>query len=50
MIPYFVTVLDLVNDEITKDINTELEKQIDELVKTGLSRYIALPTSVSDSN
>lgn len=50
MIPYFVTVLDLVNDEITKDINTEIEKQIDDLVKNGLSRNIALPTLVNDGN
>lgn len=42
MIPYFVTVLDQVSDEITKWINTDLETQIDEIVKNGLSRDIAI--------
>ncbi|MDD2870584.1 MAG: VCBS repeat-containing protein [Candidatus Gracilibacteria bacterium] len=50
MIPYIVTVLDLVNDEITKDVNTEVEKQIDDIVKNGFSRKIALPTRVIDGN
>ncbi len=50
MMPYFVTVLDTVNDEITKDINTEIEKQIDDLVKNWLSRDIALPTRMTDAN
>lgn len=50
MIPYIVTVLDLVNDEITKDVNTEVEKQIDDIVKNWFSRKIALPTRVIDGN
>jgi hypothetical protein len=32
LIPYFVTVLDLVNDEIIKEASNEIEAQIDELV------------------
>ncbi len=45
MIPYLVTVLDLVNDEIVKDINTELESQIDDLIQNWLSKDIAIPTT-----
>jgi len=47
-VPYFITVLDQVNDEILKDVNDELEKQTDEIVKKGLSRNIALPTKIID--
>jgi hypothetical protein len=32
LIPYFVTVLDVVNDEIIKDVNNEIENKIDDLV------------------
>ncbi len=44
-IPYFVSILDVVNDEIIKDVNNELEKQIDDVVKNWLSRYLAVPSS-----
>ena len=43
-IPYLVTILDSVNDEIIKEANDDLEDKIDELVKNGLSRDIAIPT------
>lgn len=43
-IPYLVTILDSVNDEIIKEANDDLEEKIDELVKNGLSRNIAIPT------
>jgi hypothetical protein len=46
MIPYLVSVLDLVNDEIIKDVNIEIEKQIDDLVKEWFSRKIAIPTKI----
>lgn len=44
-IPYIVSVLDIVNDQIIKDINDELEVEIDNLVENGLSRKIAIPTT-----
>jgi hypothetical protein len=34
-IPYLITTLDVVNDEIIKMFNTELENEIDRLVMTG---------------
>ena len=43
LITYFVTVLDLVNDQIIKEASSEIEEQIDTLVQGGLSRNIALP-------
>jgi hypothetical protein len=43
-IPYLVTILDSVNDEIIKEANDDLEEKIDDLVKNGLSRNIAIPT------
>ena len=46
LIPYLITVLDLVNDEIIKEVNDEIEKEIDLLVEWGLSRKIALPTMI----
>lgn len=44
-VPYIVTVLDLVNDEIIKSFNDELEEKIDDIVKNWLSRNIAIPTT-----
>ncbi|MDD2907859.1 MAG: VCBS repeat-containing protein [Candidatus Gracilibacteria bacterium] len=44
-IPYFISVLDIVNDQIIKELNDELEGQIDSLVSNGLSRKIAIPTT-----
>jgi hypothetical protein len=44
LVPYFVSVLDLVNDEIIKQANNDIEKYIDTLVQNKLSRKIAIPT------
>lgn len=38
--PYLISVLDIVNDEIVKEINDDLEHEIDEIVKNWLSRKI----------
>jgi len=46
LIPYFVTVLDLVNDQIIKEASNEIEGEIDNLVQGWLSRNIALPTDI----
>lgn len=43
-IPYFISVLDIVNDQIIKEMNDDLEVQIDNLVSNWLSRKIAIPT------
>jgi hypothetical protein len=48
LIPYLITVLDLVNDSIIKDVNTEVENNIDDLVKDGLSRNIAIPDYIKE--
>ena len=48
LIPYIVTVLDLVNDSIIKDVNTEIENKIDNLVKNWLSRNIAIPAQIKE--
>lgn len=48
-IPYLISVLDIANDEILKDLNTDLENQIDKLVQNWLSRKIALPVSYTFS-
>ncbi len=50
MIPYFVTVLDSVNDEVIKDVTSELENKIDDLVKTELQEDIYVPTILEESN
>lgn len=41
---FIISSLDTVNTEIIKSINNVLEQQIDNLVKGGLSRKIAIPT------
>jgi len=48
LIPYLVTVLDIVNDGIIQDVNNEIENEIDDLVKNWLSRNIAIPTWYRD--
>jgi len=50
LIPYFVSVLDLISAKVIKSANTDLEKQIDDLVKTSLSRNIAIPEKIIDNN
>jgi len=44
--PAFISSLDEISSRIIKDANNNLEKQIDDLVKNGLSRKIAIPESV----
>ncbi|PID86452.1 hypothetical protein CSB08_00530 [Candidatus Gracilibacteria bacterium] len=44
---FIISTLDTVNTEVIKSINNELEEQIDNLVKSGLSRKIAIPTVIS---
>lgn len=48
LIPYLVTVLDIVNDWIIQDVNTDIENEIDNLVKNWLSRNIAIPSQVKE--
>jgi len=43
-IPYLITILDSVNDEIIKEANDDLEEKIDDLIINGFSRDIAIPT------
>ncbi len=43
LIPTLVTNLDLLSQNSVKNVNNDLEKIIDDLVKTGLSRNIAIP-------
>lgn len=40
--PYIVNVLDIVNDQIIKELNDDFEKQVDDLVKNWLSRKVAI--------
>ncbi len=42
-IPYFITMLDTINSEIIKDVNTELENYIDAIVLNGLASDILIP-------
>ncbi|PID87581.1 hypothetical protein CSB07_00690 [Candidatus Gracilibacteria bacterium] len=49
-IPYFITVLDIVNDEIIKDLESDLDREIDSLVKNGLSSKIIVPDSYEVSS
>ncbi len=50
LIPYFVSVLDLVSSKVIKSANTDLEKQIDNLVEKSLSRKIAIPKKITTNN
>jgi hypothetical protein len=45
MAPFLISVLDKVSAQVVKNVNTNLEKQIDEIVDNGLSRSIAIPLS-----
>ena len=47
MIPYLVTVLDGVNDEVLRKANDDIEGKVDEVVKGGLARDLAVPTTVN---
>lgn len=47
LIPFLVTVLDLVSVQVVKNANSEIENKIDEVITSGLSRNIALPTEIT---
>lgn len=44
LIPYLATNVDFLSQSILKNVNTDLEKEIDKIVKNWLSRNIAIPT------
>lgn len=46
-IPYLVSIIDVVSDELIKNVNTDIENKIDDLVKNGLSRNIPILESYS---
>jgi hypothetical protein len=46
MIPYLVSVLDVVSDEVEKAANNDIANKIESLVANGLSRNLALPTKL----
>ncbi|MCD5380636.1 VCBS repeat-containing protein, partial [Candidatus Gracilibacteria bacterium] len=48
-IAYLISILDTLGDNVIKGVNNNLEEKIDELVKGGLSRKIAVPLSISVS-
>jgi len=48
-IPYLVTLLDSVNDEIVKEAIVDLEKKIDEKVETQLQKDIYIPYKIEES-
>ena len=48
-IPYLVSVLDTIWDNVILWASNNLEEKIDELVKSGLSRKIVVPTSISSN-
>ena len=50
MPPFLISVLDQVNAQIIKNANQNLENQITEIVKNGLSRNIAIPVQQSTSD
>jgi len=45
-VPYFVSVLDLVSDEVIKSVNTDLENQLDITVKNSLAKDIKIPNKI----
>ena len=48
-IPYLITLLDSVNDEIVKEAIVDLEKKIDEKVETQLQKDIYIPYKIEES-
>lgn len=46
LIPWLITSIDTVSQSIIKDVNTDLENKIDEIVANWLSRDIAIPTTM----
>jgi len=49
-IPYFISILDLVSDEVLKSTNTDLETQVDNIIKKDLAKNIKIPNSFSNWN
>ena len=49
-IPYFITVLDLVNDEIVKEANKDIEEYINTIVEWWLARKVAVFAWVEENN
>lgn len=45
---FFVWFLDEISDRILKDATIEVENSIDDIIKNGVSRKIAIPTSVQE--
>ena len=48
-IPYLITLLDSVNDEIVKEAIVDLEEKIDEKVETQLQKDIYIPYKIEES-
>ena len=49
MIPYFISVLDLIGEKVVKSANTDLEKEIDNLVINSLAKDIKIPEQIKDN-
>ena len=49
MIPYLIELLDEMSFNMLKDVNTDIENHIDDLVINWLSRNIAIPTTIEVS-
>ncbi len=50
LIPFLVTVLDLVSAQVVKDANTRVEDYIDSLITNNNSRKIAIPTRIESND
>jgi len=50
LVPYFVSVLDLITDKVVKSANTDIEKQIDDLVINNLAKDIKIPEKISQNS
>lgn len=50
LIPFLISVIDLISEEVVKNANDDLETKIDDLVKNGLSRKIPIFTSVVNNS
>jgi len=47
MVPYLISVLDIVNDQVIKNSNDLLEEKIDEIVINDLQSDIYVPTEIT---
>jgi hypothetical protein len=50
LIPFLITVLDLVSAQVVKDANTKIEDYIDTLIINNNSRKIAIPTRIESND